>query len=39
MINLAIIGKIIQDVEVVPETWTFGEVATGEAFEVDRDDL
>lgn len=34
VINLAIIGKIIQDVEVVPETWTFGEVATGEEFEV-----
>lgn len=33
-IRFGISGKIIRDVDVVPETWTFGEVASGEAFEV-----
>lgn len=33
-IKFAITGKVILDAEVVPETWTFGEVATGEPFEV-----
>lgn len=34
VINLAIVGKVITDAEVVPETWSFGDVATGEPFEV-----
>jgi hypothetical protein len=34
VIQLEIIGKVISDVEVVPETWSFGDVAAGEPFEV-----
>jgi hypothetical protein len=34
VIRLGITGKIIQDIDIVPETWTFGEVATGEPFEI-----
>ncbi len=30
VIRFGINGRIIRDVDVVPETWTFGEVATGE---------
>jgi hypothetical protein len=33
-IRFAISGKVITDIDVVPETWTFGEVATGEPFEL-----
>lgn len=33
-ITLQIKGKIIEDFRLVPQTWTFGEVATGEPFEV-----
>ncbi len=33
-IRFGITGKIIRDVDIVPETWTFGEVATGEPMEV-----
>lgn len=33
-ITLRIKGKIVEDFQLVPQTWTFGEVATGDAFEV-----
>lgn len=33
-IRFGITGKIIRDIDIVPETWTFGEVATGEPMEV-----
>ena len=33
-IRFAVFGKVIEDVDIVPETWTFGEVATGEPMEV-----
>ena len=34
VIRLGITGRIIREVDIVPETWTFGEVATGEPMEV-----
>ena len=35
VIQLAITGKVIKDtVDIVPETWTFGQVATGEPIEL-----
>ena len=34
VIQLEIVGKVVHDVDVVPETWTFGEVATGEPIEI-----
>ncbi|MCH1497042.1 MAG: DUF1573 domain-containing protein, partial [Rubripirellula sp.] len=34
VIRLAITGEVAREIDLVPETWTFGEVATGEAFEV-----
>ena len=33
-IALHIVGKVISDFELSPMTWTFGEVATGESFEI-----
>jgi len=33
-LTFAIVGKVVRDVDVVPETWTFGEVAAGESFEI-----
>ena len=34
VIQLEIVGKIVQDVDIFPETWTFGDVATGESIEI-----
>ncbi|MCP4886372.1 MAG: DUF1573 domain-containing protein [Planctomycetaceae bacterium] len=34
VLNFEIEGKVVEDLEVVPETWTFGEVATGEPIEL-----
>lgn len=34
VIRLAITGEVAREIDLVPETWTFGEVATGEPFEV-----
>lgn len=34
VVRLGVTGKIIREVDVVPETWTFGEVATGEPMKV-----
>lgn len=34
VIQLEIVGKIVLDVDVHPETWTFGDVATGEPIAV-----
>ncbi len=34
VIQLEIVGKIVQDVDIFPETWTFGDVATGEPIEI-----
>lgn len=34
VLNFEIVGKVVEDLEVVPETWTFGEVATGEPIEM-----
>lgn len=33
-ITLRIKGKIVEDFQLIPQTWTFGEVATGDSFEV-----
>ncbi|QDT06704.1 hypothetical protein K227x_51200 [Rubripirellula lacrimiformis] len=33
-ITLKITGKIVSDFQLVPEVWTFGEIAAGEPFEV-----
>jgi len=33
-ISLEIMGRIVENVDVVPETWSFGEVATGEPLEI-----
>lgn len=35
VLQFEISGKIIRDIEIVPETWTFGEVATGEPIELE----
>ncbi|MDG2222777.1 MAG: DUF1573 domain-containing protein [Rubripirellula sp.] len=34
VLSFEIEGKVVEDLEVVPETWTFGEVATGEPIEL-----
>jgi hypothetical protein len=34
VIQLEIVGKVVGDVDVLPEEWTFGEVATGEPMEI-----
>ncbi|MEM8671165.1 MAG: DUF1573 domain-containing protein [Planctomycetota bacterium] len=34
VLTLKITGKVVQDFEVVPETWTFGAVPTGEPIEM-----
>ena len=34
VIRLAITGEVAKEIDMVPETWTFGEVATGEPIEV-----
>jgi hypothetical protein len=34
VIRLAITGEVVKEIDLVPETWTFGEVATGEPIEV-----
>ncbi len=34
VIRLAITGKVAKEIDLVPESWTFGEVATGEPIEV-----
>ena len=34
VIRFGITGKIINEVDIMPDTWTFGEVATGEPIEV-----
>jgi hypothetical protein len=34
VIRFGISGKVVEDIDVVPETWSFGEVATGEPIEV-----
>lgn len=34
VIDLQIVGKVVNDVDIFPETWTFGDVATGEPIEV-----
>jgi len=34
VLTFAITGKVIQDIDVVPKKWTFGEVASGDSFEV-----
>jgi hypothetical protein len=34
VIQLEIVGKVVSDIDIVPETWTFGDVATGEPIEV-----
>lgn len=33
-LTFGISGRVIQDIDVVPEKWTFGEVASGDSFEV-----
>lgn len=33
-ITLQITGKIVENFQLIPEVWTFGEVATGDPFEV-----
>ncbi|MAI35875.1 MAG: hypothetical protein CBE00_14175 [Planctomycetaceae bacterium TMED240] len=33
-ISLEITGRVVSDVDLVPATWSFGEVGTGEPFEV-----
>ncbi|MFK8110632.1 MAG: DUF1573 domain-containing protein [Rubripirellula sp.] len=33
VLNLGIVGAVVDQVSLVPETWTFGQVATGEDFE------
>jgi hypothetical protein len=35
VIQLEIIGKVVDQIDIVPETWTFGEVATGDSMEVE----
>jgi hypothetical protein len=30
VIQLQIVGKVVNDIDIVPEVWTFGDVATGE---------
>ncbi len=34
VLTFGISGKVISDIDVVPDTWTFGEVATGEPIEL-----
>ncbi|MDA9840926.1 DUF1573 domain-containing protein, partial [Rubripirellula sp.] len=34
VIRLAITGEVVKEIDLFPETWTFGEVATGESIEV-----
>lgn len=34
VIRLAITGEVVKEIDLVPATWTFGEVATGEPIEV-----
>lgn len=34
VIQLEIMGKVVNDIDIFPETWTFGDVATGEPIEV-----
>ena len=34
VIQLEIVGKVVNDVDIFPETWTFGDVATGEPIEI-----
>ncbi|TWU56517.1 hypothetical protein Poly51_24280 [Rubripirellula tenax] len=36
-ITLKISGKVIQDFQLVPDVWTFGEIATGDSFEITGD--
>ena len=33
-VSLEITGRVVSDVDMVPETWSFGEVGTGEALEI-----
>ncbi len=33
-LSFAITGKVVRDIDVVPETWSFGDVVAGESFEV-----